>query len=51
MTARSHDRKHLWIREAVEDHRIEVPYVNTLDNQADFFTKPLPSARLELRDA
>ena len=44
-------RKHFWIRESVEDGRIEVPYVNTADNLADFFTKPLPSRRFfDLRD-
>ena len=26
----------------VENMRIRVPYVNTVDNYADFFTKPLP---------
>ena len=29
------------LRELVEDHRITVPYVNTHENMADFFTKPL----------
>ena len=44
-------RKHFWIRECVEDHRIEVPYVNTTDNLADFFTKDLPPRRFfDLRD-
>ena len=28
----------------VENMRIQVPYVNTVDNLADFFTKPLPYA-------
>ena len=36
-------RKYFWLRELVEEHRITVPYVNTLDNMADFFTKSLPA--------
>ena len=32
---------HFFVREAVENSRITVPYVNTSDNLADFFTKPL----------
>ena len=40
------------IRELVENHQITVPYVNTHDNLADFFTKPLPWRRfVELRNA
>ena len=35
------DRRHFFIRECVENHQITVPYVNTVDNLADFFTKPL----------
>ena len=35
------ERRHFYIRECVEDHKLSVPYVNTLDNLADFFTKPL----------
>ena len=34
-------RRHFYIRECVENHQITVPYVNTVDNLADFFTKPL----------
>ena len=35
----------------VEQMRIEVPYVNTVDNEADFFTKPLCSKTFHaLRD-
>ena len=33
----------LWIRECVENLKLTVPYVNTVDNLADFFTKPLVS--------
>ena len=37
------DRRHFYIRELVEEMRISVPYVSTVDNLADFFTKPLPA--------
>jgi hypothetical protein len=37
------DRRHFWVRELVENMRISVAYVNTVDNLADFLTKPLPS--------
>ena len=37
------ERRHFFIRECVENMRITVPYVNTMDNCADFFTKPLSS--------
>ena len=37
------ERRHVFIRELVEENRIRVPYVNTADNLADFFTKPLPA--------
>ena len=33
--------RHFFVRECVENGEIVVPYVNTLDNEADFFTKPL----------
>ena len=39
------ERRHFFIREAVEDHKIRVPYVKTDDNLADFFTKPLPGKK------
>ena len=35
------ERRHFFIRECVENHRIVVPFVRTADNLADFFTKPL----------
>ena len=35
------ERRHFFIREAVEKMEIRVPYVATCDNLADFFTKPL----------
>jgi hypothetical protein len=41
------ERKHYFIWELVEMGRIVVPYVNSDDNLADFFTKPLnPPASL-----
>ena len=36
------DRRHFYVREMEEAGRITVPYVNTVDHLADFFTKPLP---------
>ena len=39
------ERRHYFIRECVEDLRIEVPYVHTDANLADFFTKPLEPKR------
>ena len=36
------ERRHFYIRELVEDQSIVVPYVSTVDNMADFFTKVLP---------
>ena len=38
------ERRHFYVRELVEDHRITVPFVCTAENMADFFTKPLPPA-------
>ena len=35
------NRRHFYIREKVEDFTLAVPYVRTLDNLADVFTKPL----------
>ena len=31
----------IFVRELVEAKRINVPFVNSVDNLADFFTKPL----------
>ena len=36
-------RRHFYVRELVEDLRINVPFVKSADNVADFFTKPLCS--------
>jgi hypothetical protein len=45
------DRVHFRLRAYVEAHRLSVPYVNTVDNMADFFTKPLKAATFStLRD-
>ena len=45
------DRRHFYVRELVEDHVIQVKYVNSSDNLADFFTKPLPAKSFfKLRD-
>ena len=35
------ERRHFFVRELVERNELRVPYVNTVDNIADFFTKPL----------
>ena len=45
------ERRHLFIRECVENLQIVVPFVSTNDNLADFFTKPLAHKKfLALRD-
>ena len=36
------DRRHFYARELVENHVINVKYVRSAENLADFFTKPLP---------
>ena len=44
-------RRHFFVREAVEDLRLVVPFVRTADNLADFFTKPLaPRHFFRMRD-
>ena len=40
-------RRHFYVRDMVESHEIIVPLVNTHDNDADFFTKPLPAKRFK----
>eukprot|EP00965_Chrysotila_dentata_P027390 910116-Pleurochrysis_carterae.AAC.1 len=35
------NRRHFFVRERVETHDITVPFVQSADNLADFFTKPL----------
>ena len=37
-------RRHFFIRDMVETFELEVPFVRTADNLADFFTKPMKSA-------
>ena len=37
-------RRHFFVRDMVESFEIELPYVRTSDNLADFFTKPSKSA-------
>ena len=45
------ERRHFYIREAIEAHRLCVPFVRSDANLADFFTKPLQPRRFfELRD-
>ena len=45
------ERRHFFIRECVEDGLIRVPFVSTVDNIADFFTKPLPAKQFyRMRD-
>ena len=46
------ERRHFFVREKVEDHEICVPFVKTVDNLADFFTKALDPAKFwPMRDA
>ena len=35
-------RRHFYVRDMVEAMQLTVPYVSTADNEADFFTKPVP---------
>ena len=45
------DRRHFYVRELVENHRLRVPFVATVKNIADFFTKALPPKQFEaMRD-
>ena len=37
-------RRHFFVRDMVETFELEVPFVRTSDNLADFFTKPMKSA-------
>ena len=46
------DRRHFFVRECVENMKLSVPFVKTVDNLADFFTKPLSAKTFfRLRDA
>ena len=45
------DRRHFYVRELVENHVIRVPFVSTVNNYADIFTKALKApAFFRLRD-
>ena len=37
-------RRHFYVRDMVETFELEVPFVRTADNLADFFTKPMKTA-------
>ena len=39
------ERRHFFVRDMVESFEITVPYVNTAENLADFFTKPLNATK------
>ena len=41
------ERRHFYIRDMVEAQEIVVPLVNTQENDADFFTKPLAPKRFK----
>ena len=38
------ERRHFYVRDMVEKFELEVPYVPTKENPADFFTKPMKNA-------
>ena len=40
-------RRHFFIRDMVESQEIIVPLVNTKENDADFFTKPMSPKRFK----
>ena len=45
------ERRHLFIREKVQDGQLLVPYVRTHENMADFFTKVVsPAQFVHMRD-
>ena len=37
------ERRHFYVRDMVEAMQLTVPFVSTVNNQADFLTKPLPA--------
>ena len=39
------ERRHFFVRDMVESFEIEVPFVPTDQNPADFFTKPMKNAK------
>ena len=38
-------RRHFYVRDMVESFEIEVPFVDTANNIADFFTKPMKNSK------
>ena len=38
-------RRHFYVRDMVETFELEVPHVSTVDNIADFFTKPMHNSK------
>ena len=45
------ERRHLYVRECIENGELVVPYVPSSANLADFFTKPLkPAQFFAMRD-
>ena len=45
------ERHHFFVRECVENHQIRVPFVKSVDNIGDFFTKAQPDDLfLRMRD-
>ena len=38
-------RRHFFVRDMVEEFEIEVPFVSTANNIADFFTKPMHTSK------
>ena len=39
------ERRHFYVRDMVEKFELEVPYVSTHENPADFLTKPMPNSK------
>ena len=39
------ERRHFYVRDMVERFELEVPYVATSENIADFFTKPMHTSK------
>ena len=45
------ERRHFYVRECIERMQLRVPFVATIDNLADFFTKPIVGSRFfEMRN-
>ena len=41
------ERRHFYVRDMVENLQLQVPFVPTNDNIADFFTKPLDKKKFQ----